>query len=133
MTYAEWKKNELAGEGGFTFAEEELTLSAYNAGLEHAEHNVCDECDPENSGKYKLALELALILLSRYEPGDSRAVSDDFVAMAAIHADANTSDDCVALVHQSIIRECAKSRDNDKAHQREATVCRDGLAPSSLS
>ena len=60
----------------------------------------------ENFEKYKLALELALILLSKYEPGDSRAVSDDFVAMAAIHADANTSEDCVELVRQSIIREC---------------------------
>jgi len=44
MTYQEWKTNELAGEGGFTFAEEELTLSAYNAGLEHNEQNVCGEC-----------------------------------------------------------------------------------------
>jgi hypothetical protein len=50
MTYQEWKTNELAGEGGFTFAEEELTLSAYKAGLEHNEQNVCDECDPENYG-----------------------------------------------------------------------------------
>lgn len=59
----------------------------------------------DNSEKYKLALELALILLHRYEPGDSRAVSDDFVAMAAILSDANTSDDCVDLIRQSIIRE----------------------------
>lgn len=50
MTYQEWKKNELAGEGGFTFAEEELTLSAYNAGLEHNEQNVCGECSPDNYG-----------------------------------------------------------------------------------
>lgn len=36
MTYEEWKKNELAGEGGFTFAEEELTRSAYKAGLQRS-------------------------------------------------------------------------------------------------
>lgn len=32
------------------------------------------------------ALELALALLGKFEPGDSRAVSDHFVAMAAILA-----------------------------------------------
>lgn len=36
------------------------------------------------------ALELALALLVKLEPPDSRAVSDHFVAMAAIHAGGDT-------------------------------------------
>ena len=66
----------------------------------------------DHSEKYKLALELALILLFKYEPGDSRAVSDEFVAMAAIHSDANTSDDCVELVRRAIAREVAMKNES---------------------
>lgn len=58
----------------------------------------------DNSEKYKLALGLALLMLHQYEPGDSRAVSDEFVAMAAIHSDANTLDDCIEIVQCAIAR-----------------------------
>lgn len=34
----------------------------------------------------KAALDLALAYMSKFEPGDSRAVSDEFVAMAAVAA-----------------------------------------------
>ena len=56
----------------------------------------------EVADKYKLALELALVLLEKYEPGDSRAVSDEFVAMAAILCDVSTSDDCVGLIRNAM-------------------------------
>jgi hypothetical protein len=38
----------------------------------------------ERVADLELALDLALRHLIRFEPGDSRAVSDEFVAMAAI-------------------------------------------------
>ena len=38
----------------------------------------------EAEGDLKLALEWALEILGRYEPGDSRAVSDEFVSAYAV-------------------------------------------------
>ncbi len=43
------------------------------------------------------ALDLALCYLGKFEPGDSRAVSNEFVAMAAI-ATGDFNDDCIAIV-----------------------------------
>lgn len=40
------------------------------------------------------ALRLAVQLLEPYEPGDSRAVSDEFVALAALVS----GDDCIAVM-----------------------------------
>jgi len=42
------------------------------------------QLDQENTCLRK-ALTVALAALEKYEPGDSRAVSDEFVAMAAVH------------------------------------------------
>ena len=58
--------------------------------------STCEDC------RYKLALELALLILFEYEPKDSRAVSNEFVAMACILSDASTSDVCVDLVKSFI-------------------------------
>lgn len=60
MKYQEWKTNELAGEGGFSFAEGEPTRGAYNAGLEHAAQLAMDHAYSEvaknfNTESYEIA------------------------------------------------------------------------------
>jgi len=47
------------------------------------------------------ALNLALAWLVQYEPGDSRAVSNEFVAMAAVLCD-NSDDDCRSVIASAI-------------------------------
>lgn len=48
-----------------------------------------------------LALDLALKYLAQYEPPDSRAVSDAFVAMAAIYC--NLGDvDCIRVMQEAL-------------------------------
>ena len=47
------------------------------------------------------ALGLALKYLAAHEPGDSRAVSDEFVAMAAIHAGLG-SDEAMAVIRAAL-------------------------------
>lgn len=42
----------------------------------------------------KLGLDLAIAMLAPHEPPDSRAVSDEFVALAAL----STGDDCIAVM-----------------------------------
>lgn len=49
------------------------------------------------------ALELALGILGRMEPGDSRAVSNEFVAMAAV-ASGDTSDRVMAVIRSAKAR-----------------------------
>jgi hypothetical protein len=50
------------------------------------------------------ALELALIYLGKNECGDSRAVSDEFVAMAAIQCECGDSDACIDIIESAIKR-----------------------------
>lgn len=52
------------------------------------------------------ALDLALILLGKGEPGDSRAVSDEFVAMAAIKCNLNDQTESLEII--------AKAREREK-------------------
>lgn len=49
------------------------------------------------------ALGLALAYLSRFEPGDSRAVSDEFVAMAAVQCGIG-DDACMAIINRALSR-----------------------------
>lgn len=46
------------------------------------------------------ALSLALAMLEKHELPDSRAVSDEFVAIAAVH-NGDASDDVMAVIHNS--------------------------------
>ena len=46
----------------------------------------------------RAALGLALKYLERYEPPDSRAVSNEFVAMASVAADCE-NDECMQIIH----------------------------------
>ena len=50
------------------------------------------------------ALNLALCYLSNFEPPDSRAVSDEFVAMAAIHMDGGVDHNnlCMPIIEAGI-------------------------------
>lgn len=61
----------------------------YNYGAEEAK---------ATAEKYKIALTFALARLSEFEPGHSLAVSDEFVAMAAILSHPEKAHDCVALL-----------------------------------
>lgn len=47
------------------------------------------------------ALNLALEMLGRYEPGDSRAVSDEYVAMAAVAA-GRADAKCVRVIDRAL-------------------------------
>lgn len=60
--------------------------------------------NPTNS-ELRRALALALTYVEHLEPPDSRAVSDEFVAMAAmIHGD--TSDEAVAIIDSAMRERC---------------------------
>lgn len=48
---------------------------------------------PDVTDKLKDALSLAVHMLSHHEPGDSRAVSDRFVALAAVSCGVDTAAD----------------------------------------
>lgn len=48
------------------------------------------------------ALELALVRLCPSEPGDSRAVSDEFVAMAAVLT-GRADEDCVKIIRDALV------------------------------
>jgi hypothetical protein len=66
--------------------------------------------DPSRIADLELALELALAWLSRFEPGDSRAVSDEFVAMAAILCEARTDhDECRQIIRDAIATEAQRA------------------------
>ncbi len=53
--------------------------------------------------KLQKALDLALAILVRFEPGDSRAVSDEFVAMASVAA-GNENDACLEIIARAMER-----------------------------
>lgn len=48
------------------------------------------------------ALNLALLYLARLEPGDSRAVSDEFVAMAAV-ASGDTAPEVMRVIDEALV------------------------------
>lgn len=52
------------------------------------------------------ALKLAVNMLAPYEPGDSRAVSDEFVALAAVSV-GDTSPEVMAVIRSALAREKA--------------------------
>lgn len=63
------------------------------------------------------ALRLAVNMLSLYEPPDSRAVSDEFVALAAVDT-GDTSPEVLAVIDAALARqaECgAEIGDREKA------------------
>lgn len=53
------------------------------------------------------ALDLALCYLGALEPGDSRAVSDEFVAMASVQR-GDASPNVMAVIDAALAREYAK-------------------------
>lgn len=55
------------------------------------------------------ALGLALVYLERFEPGDSRAVSDEFVALAAVQCGLG-DDACMAVIRRAL-RDSGHGRD----------------------
>ncbi len=56
------------------------------------------------------ALELALAKLIKLEPPDSRAVSDEYVAMAAVHAGGDiVNDEARQIIAEGLAREAAQS------------------------
>jgi hypothetical protein len=55
----------------------------------------------------KKALDLALCRLAPQEPGDSRAVSDEFVAMAAVAA-GHCDQPVMAVIEKALANEAAK-------------------------
>jgi hypothetical protein len=50
----------------------------------------------------ELALDLALAWLGEHEPGDSRAVSNEFVAMAAIRCEQDNLEECRAIIRAAL-------------------------------
>ena len=56
-----------------------------------------------------LALDVALNILIKFEPGDSRAVSDEFVAMASVAAGI-TNEQCIEILNKAIanVQEASK-------------------------
>jgi hypothetical protein len=52
-------------------------------------------------GQLQAALDLALSWLAPHEPGDSRAVSPEFVAMAAVASGA-ADDACMTVIHDAL-------------------------------
>lgn len=54
----------------------------------------------------KKALTLAVNMLAHYEPGDSRAVSNEFVALAAVQCD--LVDDAVMKVIEDALENSAR-------------------------
>jgi hypothetical protein len=85
-----------------------MTMGAYVVDMRNRMERA--EAAAENeaivSRDLRRALQLAVRMLAPYEPGDSRAVSDEFVALAAV-ADANDMSPRVMLVI-----EAALARDN---------------------
>lgn len=62
------------------------------------------------------ALNLAVCMLAPYEPGDSRAVSDKFVALAAISCDQPDEDgECMRIITESLSRLRAASTEQIKS------------------
>lgn len=55
-------------------------------------------------GRLREALNLALCWLVKNEPGDSRAVSNEFVAMAAVHG-GYENDECMAIIRAALAGE----------------------------
>lgn len=53
----------------------------------------------------ELALDLALNWLGEQEPGDSRAVSNEFVAMAAIRCEQDNLEECRSIIRASLSRQ----------------------------
>lgn len=53
------------------------------------------------------ALDLALCRLIRFEPGDSRAVSGEFVAMAAVACDC-VNDAALRIIKDALAKESPK-------------------------
>lgn len=60
---------------------------------------ICDRFNTHSA--LQRALNLALVYMSRFEPGDSRAVSDEFVAMAAVSI-GNTSPEVIAVIDAAL-------------------------------
>lgn len=59
----------------------------------------------------QLALDLALAWLVRYEPSDSRAVSNEFVAMAAIACGQNDNlDECRRIIRTALAEDAERQR-----------------------
>jgi hypothetical protein len=57
--------------------------------------------DPARSRDLQLALDWALGVLERYEPTDSRAVSDEFVSAAAIACDC-ANEECREILRTAL-------------------------------
>jgi hypothetical protein len=57
---------------------------------------------PVRVADLELALDYALAVLGEFELGDSRAVSDEFVAMAAIRCGAGDPDDCRVVLGRAL-------------------------------
>mgnify|MGYP001616822695 CR=1 FL=1 len=58
----------------------------------------------DRTTKLDMALKLALKMLAPYEPPDSRAVSKEFVALAAISANID-NEKCLEIVEMSLNEE----------------------------
>ncbi len=65
------------------------------------------------------ALELALALLIKLEPPDSRAVSDHFVAMAAIHAGGDIVNDAA----RQIVKDMLEKIRHDEKLAEDINLC----------
>jgi hypothetical protein len=63
-------------------------------------------------GAVHKALELALCWLAAHEPGDSRAVSDEFVAMTAILSNC-ANDHCVPIIERALAAYAAQEKTDD--------------------
>jgi hypothetical protein len=57
----------------------------------------------------ELALDLALAWLGEQEPGDSRAVSNEFVAMASIRCEATRLNECRNIIRLALAQPGGKS------------------------
>jgi hypothetical protein len=58
----------------------------------------------ERIADLELALDLALAWLGEQEPGDSRAVSNEFVAMAAIRCEQDRLDECREIIRTELAK-----------------------------
>jgi hypothetical protein len=107
---------------------EGLLLEAYGP-LEMArliERSMTDATNPTVGGEriadLELALDLALDWLGEREPGDSRVVSDEFVAMAAIRCEANTDlEECREIIRAAITKATGDNREADEPNKPSAS------------
>ncbi len=76
----------------------------------------------------ELALDYALGVLVKFEPPDSRAVSNEFVAMAAIRCEQDRLEECREILRAAIAIEAAQAGETQSGSTGTAKARAVGIA-----